>query len=165
MKTRKLAVLPVLFASLSLCAVCALAMDTLSGTWKLNPAKSEIHNSPPAGRTTEVIRAAKDGFKLTSDTITSNGQKSHTEFEVKFDGADYPIKTTVGGQPVSDGPDQVSAQKLDDYTFELRYKHMGKEVLHTKDVVSGDGAMLTVIHMVAAPQGYLAGDKFVYEKR
>src|SRR5947207_2935637 len=101
------AIVALLFFGLS---VPTFAADLFSGSWKMNVAKSTFSPGPPPdprnpSGSGQKIEAVPDGLRLTGENVNGAGQKTHTEFTVKFDGKDYPYKQTVDGMPAANGVD------------------------------------------------------------
>ena len=84
---------------LAAAATAAMAADPWVGTWKLNPAKSKA----PGGRiphpsSTNVIEIQGETMHLVSDQTDAAGKLEHVEYTAKFDGKEYPVKSTQPGQ-------------------------------------------------------------------
>ncbi len=111
------------------------AADPHIGTWKLNIAKSTFSGPAPKSAT-ETDQAQKNGLKVVGDRVNADGTVSHTEFAVKYDGKDYPIK----GIPTVD---TIALKKIDANTFEAVAKKDGKVVGTLRQVFSKDGKIRT----------------------
>jgi len=143
--------------------VCAVAVtsaaDAFLGTWKLNPEKSRYSpGNVPKGNTLKVEAWGTDGVKVTTDGVNATGEKTHTEYQAKFDGKDAPIK----GNP---NADMVSLKRIDDHTLETTFKKDGKVMTVGKTVVSKDGKTRTVTTTGTNPQGQTINNIAVYEKQ
>jgi hypothetical protein len=121
-------------------AVTAIGMfgaDNVSGTWKLNVAKSKSTSTNPVTSQTDVREATPDGgYKLTRTTQLKDGTSSNYSVTCKYDGKECPVT----GAPY----DVVSTKRIDanTTTFETR-KTGGKYHNNGKNVISKDGKTLT----------------------
>jgi len=72
----------------------------LSGTWKQNMAKSKYDPANLAAKSagTKWAAVGADGLKWVADGVDVQGKPTHSEFNGKFDGKDFPIK----GIPIED---------------------------------------------------------------
>src|SRR5262245_14814194 len=165
--TRRFAVsLVVLLALVVLSASVVFAADMFSGMWKVNIAKSTFNpGPPPKGPNTVKVTAVSNGLSVVTDGVNSTGQKTHSEFTVKFDGKDYPNKATLDGKPNPNAADTISAKKIDDYTMELTSKLKGKVTATQKVVVSKDGKTQTGSQTGTNAQGQAVNNTIVYEKQ
>src|ERR1700679_1027367 len=76
------------------------AADMFSGMWKENVARSTYNpGPPPRGPQFTTIEAIEFGLRVVEDGVTATGQRTHAEFTVRFDGRDYPFKSTLNGKP------------------------------------------------------------------
>ena len=120
------------------------AADMLSGTWKLNLAKSKYSPANLAVKSgTTKFEATQDGVKTVTDGVDSQGRKTHTEYMAKFDGKPSSnYKATIDGKPNPD-QDGVSWKKLDDYTYENTTDLKGQVLTTQRTVISKDGKSRT----------------------
>jgi histidinol dehydrogenase len=158
------------FAGLAVAAVLVFAQmtfaaDMLSGTWKLNLAKSKYSpaNLAPKSGTTK-FEATQDGVKTVTDGVDSQGRKTHTEYTAKFDGKDSPWKGTIDGRPNPD-QDAVAWKKIDDYTYDLTNKLKGQVLTSQRTVISRDGKSRTNTLTGKNAQGQPVSNTVVYEKQ
>ena len=154
-----------LLALLVLFSVTAMGADMLSGTWKLNVAKSKFTPGPPPKSNTVKIESAGDGIKFTADGVDSQGKKTHNEYTAKFDGKDSPMKPTLDGAPNPNAADAVSWKKIDDSTYEVTNKLKGKMLTVAKHVISKDGKTRTVTTTGMNAQGQKVDTTTVFEKQ
>jgi hypothetical protein len=139
--------------------------DMYVGTWKIDIAKSTYSPGPaPKGPATTKIEAVENGVKLTADTVNAQGQKTHVEFTVKFDGKDYPFTSLVDGKPAPNAADMISAKRIDDYTFEATTKLKGKPLLTARTVASKDGKTETTTFTGVNAQGQKVNNVVLGEK-
>jgi hypothetical protein len=156
-----LAVFPVLaFAQMT------FAADMLSGTWKLNLAKSKYSpaNLTPKGASTTKIETLQYATKLVNDGVDSQNRKTHLEYTVVFDGKDVPVKATIDGKPSPD-QDAIAWTKIDDYTYQNIAKLKGQPLTTTRVVVSRDGKTRTNTVTGKNAQGEAINNTVVYEKQ
>ena len=165
MRSRTLVSVFVFLIVTVLAATVILAADVFSGTWKLNTAKSTYSPGPAPKEGVGKIEAVDNGLKVALDGVNATGQKAHTEYTVKFDGKDYPVKSTLDGKPQDAAPDMISAKKIDDYTFETTTKTKGKMLGTSKNVYSKDGKTLTVTQTGTTPDGKPVNNKLIVEKQ
>ena len=159
MQYKKWAILgtTVLLAATVLCVATAAA-DGLSGTWKMNPAKSKYSPGPAPKSETRIYESTADGMKLTTKSETASGEQAATEATYKYDGKDYPIS----GSKLFD---TVAVSRVDSHTAKSVLKKGGKEVGHFTRVVSHDGKTLTTTTKVTGPSGGSISERQVYTKQ
>ncbi len=133
------------------------AADVMSGTWKLNVAKSKYSPGPAPKSNTLKIEWTDDGVKVTSDGVDAQGP-THTQYSAKFDGKDYPIT----GNP---NADMLSVKKIGDHEIETTWKKGGKTTLTIKTVVSQNGKTRTSTSTGIDAQGRKVNNVTVYEKQ
>jgi hypothetical protein len=132
----------VLVAVLAMTSI-VFAADLMSGTWKINVAKSTFSPGPAPKSGTRTNTAVDGGMKAVLDGVNSEGKTTHTEYTVKFDGKDYPETPMLDGKANPDGADTISMKKIDDYNYEATTKKMGKVLTVSKVVISRDGKTIT----------------------
>jgi len=141
------------------------AADMLSGTWKLNLAKSTFspaNLAPKSGTTTWVV--APGGVNTVTNGVDSKGRKTHSEYTAKFDGQDISWKGTIDGS-LSPDQDAVAWKKVDDYTFELTNKLKGQVLTTQRTVISKDGKSRTNTITGKNAQGVTVNNTQFYEKQ
>ncbi|MFH0908259.1 MAG: hypothetical protein V1929_05820, partial [bacterium] len=74
----------VVLAFACLVAVSTQAASPLSGSWRLNVAKSKYSPGPPPKSGTTRYEATQDGFKMASDGVNAQGQTTHSEYTCRF---------------------------------------------------------------------------------
>jgi hypothetical protein len=151
--------------ALALSATIVFAADTMSGTWKINIAKSKFSPGPAPKSGTRTNTAVDGGMKVVTDGVNSEGKKTHNEYTVKFDGKDYPEKPMIDGKPNPDGADMISMKKIDDYTYETTTKKAGKVLTVTRIVVSKDGKTTTATSTGKNAKGETVNNTVVAEKQ
>jgi hypothetical protein len=139
--------------------------DHLSGTWKLNVAKSKYTPAELAPKSgTTRFEVVKDGIKATIDGVDAKGRATHIEYTAKFDGKDYPWKGTIAGRPNPD-VDAVTWKRIDDYTYETTNKLKGQPLTTNRIVIARDGKTRTNTVTGKNAQGQTINNVVVYEKQ
>ena len=165
MKTRLTVVCVGLLAVLGFFSVTAIGADMLSGTWKLNVAKSKYSPGPAPQSNTIKFESIEGGIKLVADGVDSQGRKTHNEYTATFDGKDSRTKPMLDGKPNPNAADAVSYKKIDDYTYEVTAKLKGKILNVARHVISKDGKTRTVTTTGTNAQGQKLNDTTVFEKQ
>jgi hypothetical protein len=130
----------------------------------LNVAKSKFSPGPAPKSGTQTVTLVDGGLKVVADGVNSEGKKTHNEYTVKFDGKDYPEKPMIDGKPNPDGPDMISAKKIDDNTYETTSKKMGKVLTTSRNVISKDGKTRTTTTTGKNAKGETVNNTVVAEK-
>ena len=133
------------------------AQDAMTGTWKLNEAKSKIAAGSPKNNTV-VIEATGDSVKVTMDGVDPTGKPTHSEWTGKFDGKEYPVTGDANSDTRSD-------KKIDDRTLEVSAKKGGKVTISGRVVVSADGKTRTAHVKGTRPSGEKYQMTAVYDKQ
>jgi hypothetical protein len=139
-----------------LAGAAAFAGDNWVGTWKLNPAKSQLGSSAVRAQTL-TFEATPAGIKLTSEGTDAQGQPMKGGYTSKFDGKDVPW----AGNPMAD---TAAPKRIDDNSYENVWKKAGKATVTAKVSVSKDGKTLTVSQTGTDPQGKAVSSVAVYDK-
>jgi hypothetical protein len=147
-------------------AVLFGADDMRAGTWKLNIAKSKYSpGPPPKGPNTQKIEATANGYKMVTDGVNAQGQKTHDEYTLTLDGKDIRTNPMVDGKPAPNGPGTLSARKVNDSTIELTSKRDGKILVTITDTISKDGKTRTGTVNGTNAQGQKVSNSVVWEKQ
>ena len=155
-------------AALFTLALCASVWgaDMISGTWKLNVAKSKYSPGPAPKAQTVVWTASPDGsYKVFVDGTNAEGKKTHNEYTFKMDSKDYPMKPMIDGKADATAADGVSAKKVDDFTFEITRKLKGQALTTEKQVISKDGKTRTITSSGKNSEGKAVANTIVYDKQ
>ena len=121
----------------------AQATQPLTGTWKLNVAKSTF--DPPDLAAANLLVT----YEVTGDTVTasldgvdSKHRAVHSEYTATFDGKDHPIRGTIDGKPA---PDQgaIAWRRIDDRTYDVIIRTKGQAITTRRIVVAPDGKSRT----------------------
>jgi hypothetical protein len=151
----------------SMCAVVSVLVftavvigaDNNVGTWQLNLAKSNYSPGPaPKSQTLKIEAWGDDGVRYAADGVGADGKPTHTEFQAKYDGKDYPFK----GNPDAD---RLSYKRIDANTLEATTTLKGKNTTMVKVVVSADGKTRTVTQTGTNAQGQALNITSVYERQ
>ena len=143
----------------------AQTADPLSGTWKLNLARSKYSPAALAIKSsTSRFEVAQGGVRLVNDGVDAQGRATHIEYTVTFDGKDYPVKSTIAGRPNPD-QDAVAWKKIDDHTYENTAMLKGKALTTTRVVISRDGKTRTNTVTGKNAQGQTVNNTVVYERQ
>ena len=138
--------------------VSAAPADEHSGTWKMNPAKSNYSPGPAPKSITVKIVSDADNMKLTSDGIDAAGKPTHVEYTAKFDGKDYPIT----GIP---NADTIALERLDASTIRSTTKKGDQVVMTVTSVISKDGKTRTATFKGKNAEGLDVNNVVVYDKQ
>ena len=138
--------------------VSAAPADEHSGTWKMNPAKSNYSPGPAPKSITVKIASDPDNMKLTSDGIDAAGNPTHVEYAAKYDGKDYPIT----GIP---NADTVALERLDASTIRSTTKKADQVVMTVTSVISKDGKTRTATFKGKNAEGLDVNNVVVYDKQ
>jgi hypothetical protein len=136
----------------------AAPADEHSGTWKMNPAKSNYSPGPAPKSITVKIASDADNMKLTSDGIDAAGKPTHVEYTAKFDGKDYPIT----GIP---NADTIALERLDASTIRSTTKKGDQVVMTVTSVISKDGKTRTATFKGKNAEGLDVNNVVVYDKQ
>jgi hypothetical protein len=138
--------------------VSAAPTDQQSGTWKMNPDKSQYSPGPAPKRITVKIASDADNIKLTSDGIDAAGNPTHVEYTAKYDGKDYPVT----GVP---NADTVALDRLDASTIRSTTKKGDQVVMIVTSVISKDGNTRTSTFKGKNAEGQDVNNVVVYDKQ
>ena len=121
----------------------AQATQPLTGTWRLNAAKSTFD---PADLSAShlVVTYEVNGDRVTAslDGIDSRHRAVHSEYTATFDGKAHPIRSTVDGRPAPN-QDTIAWTKIDDRTYEAVTTTDGGVTSRRRIVVAADGKSRT----------------------
>jgi hypothetical protein len=133
----------VAFAAVPQNSAFAQATPPLTGTWKLNLAKSTF-NPPDLSVPNLLVSYEVKGDTVTAslDGVDSRHRAVHSEYTATFDGKEHPIRGTIDGKPA---PNQgaISWRRIDDRTYEVVEKTNGQVITTRRIVVAADGKSRT----------------------
>lgn len=141
----------------------AQSADPWLGTWRLNVERSTFNPGPAPKSNTLTIEVVAGGVqKHTFDGVNAEGQKTHSERQTKFDGADVPVQAA---QPPNKSVVTQAFRRLDARSFEVQGKSDGKPTATTRVVISADGKTMTQTQTGTNAQGQKVNNVTVYEKQ
>lgn len=132
--------------------------DPLEGAWKLNLDKSNFRSPAPPKGQLRTYRLAGEIEHMTSRGLTAEGRPSLVRYDAKYDGGDYDITGSAGG-------DKIALRRIDAQTTESTQKRDGKAVIVATRRVSPDGRVLTVTTHGTLPDGQKVDAVMVFEKQ
>jgi len=134
------------------------AADNFTGTWKMNPEKSQYNPGPPLKSLTSRVEVMGDMVSFTFDGYDSEGKSIvPEELSIKLDGKDYPIAE----DPTRD---TVAMKKIDDYTMEETNKKGGKVTTIVRTVYSRDGKSRTATTTGTNAQGQKVNNVVFFDR-
>lgn len=142
-------------------ATAAISADPWNGTWKLDPAKSKA----PGGRiphpsSTNIIEIQGETMHLISDQTDATGKLEHVEYTAKFDGKEYPVKTTPPGPQ----PYTISLKRINPRTREF-VEVIGTFTIKGQDILSEDGKSFSRIVKSKDAEGHDTSILQFFEKQ
>jgi hypothetical protein len=135
----------------------ARAADTLSGTWKLDVAKSTYSPGPAPKSNTVKVESSEKEFKVDAKGEDAEGKPTHVHYEAKFDGKDYKVSGIAYA-------DMVSVKRIDANTVESTLKKGGQVMMTVTTTVSADGKTRTTTFKGKNDKGQDVNNVAVYEK-
>ncbi|OFV90845.1 MAG: hypothetical protein A3G76_05130 [Acidobacteria bacterium RIFCSPLOWO2_12_FULL_65_11] len=145
----------------TLAGLSAQAVDAWAGTWKLNLAKSRYALGPAPRSAVSRLEPSEDAWKVSQDTIDAQGQPTHVEATVRFNGRDYPVTgTALGNAKVT-----WALTRIDDHTYASIVKRDGTVTSMARTVVSPDGKIRTTTTTGKNALGQMATNVAVYERQ
>lgn len=132
--------------------------EPLEGTWLLDVGKSRFMPLPgPKGQMRTY--ALTDGLeKMTSRGISGDGKSTFVRYEARYDGKDYDIIGSSGGN-------RISLKRLDRLTTQSTQKRGGKPVIVATRRVSNDEKTLTVETHGTLPDGRTLDATMVFQRK
>jgi hypothetical protein len=143
---------------LLLCTFGLLAGADLTGTWKLDTAKSKYEVMPMPKEMTVTITANGKGYDYMAMGTSAAGDAIHTMYTFVKDGEEAKIT----GAPYYDA---LVIKHGMESKAEIDFKRGGKSVGEATRVLEKDGKMYTVSGKVTMPDGKKASYKAVYAKQ
>ena len=148
-------------ALLTVCSVVIAAetdADPVTGTWKLNLAKSTFGGGPPLKSQIRTYSQSAQGTTLKMKTISADGKETTTQTTYRVDGKDYPSM----GNPDFDS---LSGMRIDTDTTEFILKRAGKPVGTIRRTVSKDGQTLTLNFVIKDANGVQLSQLTVFDRQ
>ena len=132
--------------------------DPLTGTWKLNLAKSAYSPGPAPKSASLTYRAQGQNVLRIAEGVDAEGKPTKSEWAHVYDGKPYP---TPG---VADY-DTSSYTRVDSRTVSFSRIKGGKAVQAGLIVVSGDGRTMTITTAGTNPNGQQVNNVAVCDKQ
>lgn len=144
-------------ASVALAAILTISgADHLSGTWKMNPAKSKYDPGPMPKSASVTFSTDGDWQVVKTESVSAEGKAFSATNRYKYDGKEYPYKMATG--------DTTRAyKKTGDHNYEFTSK-AGKGVSKGVVVTSKDGKTRTLTVTGTDKDGKPVNVVAVYEK-
>jgi hypothetical protein len=144
---------------LAIAASLLAAEDPFIGTWALNKEKSKFDPGPMPQNITHTYQAwEKDGMKIKTVTVGTNGKESVREYTEKFDGKEYV-------EPNDAGRDHVSIKRVNAYRQEGVGTLKGVVTGRFSRQISPDGKTMTIETVGLTPDGRQKHDIRVFDKQ
>jgi len=135
------------------------ATNPLLGTWLLNRTHSTFVPAPgPKGQMRTYAPTKGDGEQLTARGIDADGRMTLVQYTAKYDGRDYEITGSSGGN-------LISLTRIDRYTTKSTQKRAGKIVIIATRTVSKDGKLLSVVTKGTTAEGQLIDSVMMFDRR
>jgi hypothetical protein len=148
-----------LFAA-ALCALASVALaqasDPVTGTWRLNVAKSNYQGGAPPKSQTTTLHAVDGGLHEIVERANADGTTTRWEVVAKYDGRDHPVK----GDP---SRDTVAMTRVDRNTVDIVNKKAGAVVSRMRILVAPDGKSRT--NTVTDPSGQKTTAVLFFERQ
>ncbi len=107
------------------------------GTWKLDVARSRLGGTPAPRSLLVTNTPGKDGgYDCVTEAVDAEGKTSRTEYYVRADGKEYPMK----GGPAT----HIWVRRIDDHDNQWATLREGKVVAQGKTSYSKDGRTRTL---------------------
>jgi hypothetical protein len=145
-------------AILAIGTSAAFAADSVTGTWKLDHAKSTFTPGPGPKSQTRTYAESAQGITVTVKTTTADGKESTSTVTFKEDGKPYP----VSGNPDFDA---VAVTRVDPSTVHSTQTKAGATVGTGVRTVSKDGKTLTYTQRGVHAGGAKYDDVSVYDRQ
>jgi hypothetical protein len=144
-----------------ICSAVVQAQDhrePLAGTWLLDVGKSRFMPMPGPKGQMRTYALGDGGEKMTSRGISGEGKPTFVHYEARYDGQDYDIIGSTGGN-------KISLKRLDRLTTQSTQKRGGRPVIVATRRVSGDEKTLTVETQGTLPDGRTLNATMVFQRK
>jgi hypothetical protein len=138
-------------------SVARAADDPISGTWKVNLAKSKFDPGPAPKSLTATIKVENGVETFSSEGMDASGNATHTAFAATFGGPDVPVT----GIPYAD---TIALKRVGTNQIVGTYKKGGKVTVTVHVVVSADGKSRRLTYDGKNQDGKAVHDDVVYDK-
>lgn len=157
MRTRVVMCLAAMMMLVGIVMVVRAADDPISGTWKLNLAKSKFDPGPAPKSLTATIKVENGVETFSSEGMDAAGNATHTTFAATFGGPDVPVT----GIPYAD---TIALKRVGANQIIGTYKKGGKVTVTVHVVVSADGKSRRLTYDGKNQDGKAVHDDVVYDK-
>jgi len=130
----------------------------LTGTWKLNLAKSKYSPGPPPKSATLTYRVEGQNVRRMAEGVDAEGKPTKSEWLHIYDGKSY----TTTGVP---GYDATAYTRVDARSVNFTRTNAGKPVQTGSIVVTDDGKSLTITTTGTGPNGQPFNNVAFYDKQ
>lgn len=137
--------------------VARAADDPMSGTWKVNLAKSKFDPGPAPKSLTTTITVENDTETFMSEGTDGAGNPTHAMFTAKIGGPDAPVT----GIPYAD---TVSLKRVKPNHIVATLKKGGKVTMTVHVVVAEDGKSRRLTYEGKNEKGKAVHDEVVYDR-
>jgi hypothetical protein len=144
-----------------ICSAVVQAQDhrePLEGTWLLDVGKSRFMPLPGPKGQMRTYTLANGVEKMVSRGISGEGAPTFVHYEARYDGKDYDIIGSTGGN-------KISLKRLDRLTTQSTQKRDGKPVIVATRRVSDDQKTLTVATQGTLPDGRTLNATMVFQRK
>ena len=143
----------------------AQASQPLTGTWKLNVAKSTF-NPPDLAAKNLLVTYRVEGDTITAslDGVDYTGRAVRSEYTATLDGKEHPTKGTSDGKPTP-SQDAISWKRIDDRTYEVLNKVKGQVLTTRRIVIAADGKSRTTTITGHDAQGRTVNHVMFFERQ
>jgi hypothetical protein len=130
--------------------------DLFVGKWQLR--ETNYENGQPPREGMYSIETERNGYQVTMDWITIDGEPMRREYFAVPNGEPYPLRT-----PEVEGG-SMSMTRVDERTLDSVVTLNNKIVSHARRVLSEDGNIMTVIQSTSTPDGNTFQNVSVYAR-
>src|ERR671925_757740 len=141
--------------------IFAQRSDPFVGTWKLNLAKSKYTGAAAPKSDTLTFEAQDNGLRLTREGIAADGSRIAYSFATSLDGKPVP----VSGSGTPGGADMEAVKRINSNTTTATYTKAGTVVATTRNVVSKDGKVMTIMVRATNANGQPVNTLAAYDKQ
>jgi hypothetical protein len=137
--------------------VARAADDPMSGTWKVNLAKSKFDPGPAPKSLTATIKVENDTEAFMAEGTDATGNPTHTMFTARIGGPDAPVTGIAYA-------DTVSLKRVKPNHIVVTMKKGGKVTMTVHVVVAEDGKSRRLTYEGKNQNGKAVHDEVVYDK-
>ncbi len=152
------------FLAAILVAVCPIAApaavpgEPLEGTWLLDVGKAIFIPVPGLKGQMRTYSRSNGLERMTARGINSEGKPTLVHYEARYDGNDYDIVGSSGGN-------KIALKRIDRLTTEATEKRDGKPAIIATRRVSEDGKTLTIDTSGTLPDGRALKATLVFHRK